>query len=153
MNELKDLKVEEVSLVDEGANPEADIVLAKRKDDDAAQALIERLTKRLADMERQLEEDELRKVAAKYSLLGEEPVELAKSLKQAKTAGIYDQTIKLLDTTLALVEKSGTFKELGKSGNRDGSVEETAASLQKRNPQLSRREALDLAWQKIGATG
>lgn len=33
MNELKNLQVEEISLVDAGANPAADVVLFKRKDD------------------------------------------------------------------------------------------------------------------------
>jgi len=150
MSELKDLQISEVSLVDEGANPEANILLMKRATDES-QALIERLTKRLEDMEAELEQTELMKVASKYELLGEDSKVLAQTLKQAKTAGNYDTVIKLLDTTLELTLKAGTFKEIGKSGGQSvGSVEEMARAIQKRKPTLTWRECLDLAYQKAG---
>lgn len=149
MAELKDLSIEEISVVDAGANPEAKIILTKRADD--SQALIERLTKRLQDMEAELEQSELLKVASKYELLGEDSNALAQTLKNAKAAGTYDTIIKLLDSTLELTMKAGTFKEIGKSGSRPaGSVEEIAKSIQKNQPNLSWRQAMDLAYQKAG---
>lgn len=149
MSELKDLTVEEISIVDAGANPEAKIILTKRAGD--SEALIERLTKRLRDMEAQLEQSEMLKVASKYELLGEDSKVLAQTLKQAKAAGTYDTIIKLLDSTLELTLKAGTFKELGKTGTRSaGTVEEVAKAIQKRRPDLTWRQALDKAYQQLG---
>ena len=150
MSELKDLQISEVSLVDAGANPEANILLMKRATDES-QALIDRLTKRLEDMEAELEQTELTKIASKYELLGEDSKVLAQTLKQAKTAGTFDTIIKLLDTTLELTLKAETFKEIGKSGTRTaGTVEEMAQAIQKRKPTLTWRQAMDLAYQKAG---
>lgn len=64
MNNLKDLELEEVSLVDAGANPAAKVVLFKRKDDtevkkqDAPQVEAEKeaLQKRVAELEKVLAE-------------------------------------------------------------------------------------------------
>ena len=64
MNELKNLQVEEVSLVDAGANPEADVMLFKRKEDDNVKKQSEpqfdaekdALQKRVAELEKILAE-------------------------------------------------------------------------------------------------
>lgn len=195
MNTLKEITVEEVSLVDAGANPKAKILLYKRKgekemgtekehlqnrvaelekalaqrdaadkeaiakaakekadaDNAALQAVIKRLEEQVKEQVEKSETAELTKIAAKYEILGEKPEELVKSLKLAKTAGNYDTLIGLLDKSLAAVNKAGTFAEIGKKGYGSQVVdaERLADEYQKADPTLSRRWALDKAYQEI----
>ncbi|MBR3382668.1 MAG: hypothetical protein IKG85_06485 [Clostridia bacterium] len=220
MNELKELEVDEVSLVDAGANPEAHIVFFKRKEEKSmakketaaevvkqeelqldvtktAEPIIDaekdELQKRVAELEAQLaerdaaekaavekaaqeklaadnaeisaaferlnqrfeayvakaEESELLKVASKYEILGEKAEELAPVLKKMKAAGVYDEYISKLDRELALVKKSGTFDEIGKTGAgyAQASIEGIAKKLMEADPKLTEREAIDRAFQ------
>ena len=221
MNELKELQVDEVSLVDAGANPEAHIVFFKRKEEKfmaekfktaaevvkqevaaeevskVAEPIIDtektELQKRVAELEAQLaerdaadkaavekaaqeklaadnaeisaaferlnqrfeayvakaEETELLKTASKYEILGEKAEELAPVLKKMKAAGVYDEYISKLDRELALVKKSGTFDEIGKTGAgyAQASIESIAKKLQEADPKLTEREAIDRAFQ------
>ena len=220
MNELKELEVDEVSLVDAGANPEAHIVFFKRKEEKSmakketaaevvkqetvaeevtkvAEPIIDtekdELQKRVAELEAQLaerdaaekaavekaaqeklaadnaeisaaferlnqrfeayvakaEESELLKTASKYEILGEKAEELAPVLKKMKTAGVYDEYISKLDRELALVKKSGTFDEIGKTGAgyAQASIEGIAKKLMEADPKLTEREAIDRAFQ------
>ena len=147
MNKLEELEIEEVSLVDAGANPEADVVLFKREAaEDEASLLVKRLMKRLADMEARTEEQELLKTAQKYELLGERAEDLAKILKAAKAGGTYEKILNLLDKTLAALEKAGTFEEVGSNRQSPVNVEEVAKRLQQNDPKLTWREALDKAY-------
>lgn len=220
MNELKELEVDEVSLVDAGANPEARIVFFKRKEEKSmakketaaevvkqeelqlevtktaeptVDAEKDELQKRVAELEAQLaerdaaekaavekaaqeklaadnaeisaaferlnqrfeayvakaEESELLKVASKYEILGEKAEELAPVLKKMKAAGVYDEYISRLDRELALVKKSGTFDEIGKTGAgyAQASIESIAKKLMEADPKLTEREAIDRAFQ------
>lgn len=220
MNELKELEVDEVSLVDAGANPEAHIVFFKRKEENfmakketaaevvkqeelqldvakTAEPIIDtektELQKRVAELEAQLaerdaaekaavekaaqeklaadnaeisaaferlnqrfeayvakaEESELLKVASKYEILGEKAEELAPVLKKMKAAGVYDEYISKLDRELALVKKSGTFDEIGKTGAgyAQASIEGIAKKLMEADPKLTERAAIDKAFQ------
>ena len=166
MNELKELQVDEVSLVDEGANPDAQIVFFKRKAEKSARAknksavekaadnavisaAFERLNQRLEAHIEKVENDELLKVASKYEILGEKPEELVPVLKKMKAAGVYDEFVGKLDRELALVKKSGTFSEIGKTGDGSAqvSIENIAKKLRAENPQLTERQALEKAFQ------
>lgn len=220
MNELKELEVDEVSLVDAGANPEAHIVFFKRKEEksmakketaaevvkqetvaeevtkvaepiidaektelqkrvaeleaqlaerDAAEkaavekaaqeklaadnaeisAAFERLNKRFEEYVAKAEESELLKTASKYEILGEKAEELAPVLKKMKAAGVYDEYISKLDRELALVKKSGTFDEIGKTGAgyAQASIESIAKKFMEADPKLTEREAIDRAFQ------
>lgn len=222
MNELVNLEVDEVSLVDEGANPGAHILFFKRKSEedismskketaaevvkqeelqlevaktaepvidaektelqkrvaeleaqlaerDAAEkaavekaaqeklaadnaeinAAFERLNKRLEEHIEKAEDAELLKVASKYEILGEDAVQLSATLKKMKTAGVYDEYVGKLDRELALVEKQGTFSEIGKvgaSGYASVNIEKIAKQIQKAEPNLTWRQALDKAF-------
>ena len=156
MSELKNLEIEEISLVDAGANPEAEILLFKRKAAQAENADVEkafaRLNRRLEEHIAQAENAELLKVASKYEILGEKAEELAATLKKMKTAGVYAEYISKLERELEYVQKAGVFEELGKSGRSSFSadVEKMAAEFQKADPTLSWRFALDKAYQKVG---
>lgn len=97
------------------------------------------------------EEREMLDVAKKYELLGKKPEELAKTLKTLKAAGgsAYDDMIGVLDASLATVEKSGAFSEVGKSGSGHpdawDQIEKHAAEILKAAPTLSLAEAIEKA--------
>lgn len=212
MNELKDITLTEVSLVDAGANPVADVVLFKRKnskqeenitmtntetltdvdkklsapdaentvdvdknlstgdkpkpdavtvDKDALakfETMFDTLAKRVNEHIEKVEEVELTKIAESYAILGVETKELVDLFKTAKTAdnGAYERMIKILDSALASVKKTGTFDEIGKCGcnslsnsadTKKAKVEQIAKEIRKNKPQLTERQALDEAFQ------
>lgn len=207
MNELKELLINEVSLVDAGANPEANIVFFKRKEpkqmadkeinknekpeapvekkDEAVEtpAPVEKkdevapvinvevkpvekvdlsaltndlnaLKERLSSHIEKVEQAEFVKIASKYEILGEKADELAKTLKTAKAAGeeTYNSVIKALDTALDIVEKSGTFKEIGKAGSGQADspqsqIEKIAADIRAKDASVDYRKSIDLAFQ------
>ena len=205
MNELTELEVDEVSLVDAGANPQANILLFKRKGESQ---MADKDTKHLeqpapepptpenvnkhdekpapeqptpepvdksADLERERAElakaqetvnaligklqehvdkadtAELTEVAKKYEILGFKTEELVPQLKGLKQfPELYKQLITSLDTSLAAVEKSKMFEEIGKSGHGGTvvtDIEKFATEIQKNNPKLGWREAIDAAYQ------
>lgn len=138
----------------DAADKEAIAKAAKEKadaDNAALQAVIKRLEAQVKEQVEKSETAELTKIAAKYEILGEKPEELVKSLKLAKTAGNYDTLIGLLDKSLAAINKAGTFEEIGKKGYGSQVVdaERLADEYQKADPALSRRWALDKAYQEI----
>lgn len=93
----------------------------------AVRARLEALEKRAAEAE----ERELFDVAKKYEIVGEKPEELVKTLKSLKDAGgtAYNDMISVLDRSVAMVEKSGVFSEIGKSfsGSPAASIKKSAA--------------------------
>lgn len=97
------------------------------------------------------EERELTEVAKKYEILGKKPEELAKTLKTLKAAGgtAYDDMISVLDASLASVEKSGAFNEIGKSrsGQPDAwdQIEKHADDIMKAAPTMTRAQAIEKA--------
>ena len=117
----------------------------------AVRAELERLRKQ-ADA---AEERELQEVAKKYEIIGKKAEELVPLLKSLKAAGgdAYAQMITVLDASVAAVEKSGIFSEIGKSGgaatsSADGAwaqIEKHAETIQKAAPTLTWAEAVDKA--------
>ena len=117
----------------------------------AVRAELERLRKQ-ADA---AEERELQEVAKKYEIIGKKAEELVPLLKSLKSAGgdAYAQMITVLDASVAAVEKSGIFSEIGKSGGAatsgaDGAwaqIEKHAETIQKAAPTLTWAEAVDKA--------
>lgn len=97
------------------------------------------------------EERELTEVAKKYEILGKKPEELAKTLKTLKAAGgsAYDDMISVLDASLASIEKSGAFSEVGKSrsGQPDAwnQIEKHADDIMKAAPTMTRAQAIEKA--------
>lgn len=94
-------------------------------------------------------------VAKKYQLLGKDPEELAKTLETLKAAGgtVYDEMISTLDASLAMVESSGMFGEVGKAG-RGGTngveavtkAETIAKKFMEADPTMNYAVALDMAF-------
>ena len=121
---------------------------------DADPALMAALA-RLDALEKSAEMKELTGVAKKYAVLGDNEAELVQTLyglKKSDNPANYDAYIKVLDRSLDLVEKSGIFAEIGKSGRGQGGgstldkVEAAATEIQKSDPSLSREAAMVKAW-------
>lgn len=100
------------------------------------------------------EERELQEVAKKYEIIGKKAEELVPTLKSLKAAGgdAYDQMIAVLDASVAAVEKSGLFAEVGKSGGNGtpaggawAEIEKHAEAIQKAAPTMTWAQAVDKA--------
>lgn len=137
------------------ATGEPDDAVAKALND--ANATIEKLTKRLDEMQEKADLAELTQIAKKYEICGEKPEELAKTLYALKKAGnqaAYDAMIATLDKAATLVEKSGLFHEIGRSGQGSGTgdawgqIVAKAQEIRKAKPELSEAQAIDLACQQ-----
>ena len=98
-----------------------------------------------------LEDRELTEVAKKYEIIGKKPEELVPLFKSLKAAGgdAYNQMITILDASVAAVEKSGIFSEIGKKGNGESNawaaIEKHAEEIMKSMPTLTRAQAIDKA--------
>lgn len=111
---------------------------------------------RLENLEKSIQMKEFTEIAAKYAPLGEDVNKLAKSLydmKQSNEAN-YNAYVGILDKSLDLVEKSGLFSEIGKSGTAGavsggavGKIEAAATEIQKSDSSLSRAQAVAKAWE------
>lgn len=140
---------EDTSLDDEAA----DTVISDENDDveksihPDVQAQLDELKK----FKEAVEDKELFEVAKKYEIIGKKPDELVKKFKSIKAAGgtAYDDFISVLDESVELVEKSGLFNEIGKSGHGpdSGSAEATARTkaveLMKTRKDLTMSQAID----------
>ena len=122
-----------------------------------ANVIIEKLVKRLDEVEEKTEKAELLQIAKKYEVCGEKPEELVNTLYALKKSGnqaAYDAMIATLDKALSLVEKSGLFREIGKSGQGGGTgdawdqIVAKAQEIRKSKPELTEAQAIDLACQQ-----
>lgn len=111
--------------------------------------------KRLETLEKSLAMKEFTEIAKKYAPLGENEEELAQTLYDMKKSNEanYDAYISVLDKSLGLVEKSGIFAEIGKSGmayntgsGTLGKIETIAAEIQKSDTSISHEQAIMKAW-------
>ena len=77
----------------------------------------------LANLKKSFEMKEMTEVAKKYAPLGKKEDELAKTLYDMKKSNEanFNAYITILDESLAMVEKSGIFAEIGKSAGNSGS--------------------------------
>ena len=112
----------------------------------------------LADLKKSYEMDKMVEVAKKYAPLGKKENELAKTLYDMKKSNPanYDAYIAILDESLGIVEKSGIFAEIGKSGNAGGSynglsgaeakADAKAREIMKSDPTVGYDEAIAKAW-------
>ena len=143
----------ETPVVEKGAPAAAEENEAVKK----ALGKVEELEKSYQALIEKQEKNAMRDVAKKYAPLGEKPEELAETLYNLKKSGEanYDALIKVLDKNLDLVNKSGLFTEIGKSGHGDVSTaggayakaESIAKGFMKENPGLTYNEAMVKAWE------
>lgn len=124
----------------------------RKSADPALAAALEKLEK----LEKSLAIKEFTDIAKKYAPLGEDEAELAQTLYDMKKSNEanYKAYIEVLDKSLDLVEKSGIFAEIGKSGAAYGArggtiekVESIASEIRKANPEMSYQASIAKAWE------
>lgn len=110
---------------------------------------------RLETLEKSIAMQKYTEIAKKYAPLGEDEEALAKTLydMEKSNQANYNTYINTLDKSLALVEKSGLFAEIGKSASGgpstvEGKIEAKADAIMKAAPTMSRAEAVAKAWQE-----
>ena len=103
---------------------------------------------------------ELENVAKKYEILGKKANEEAQTLYNLRKSGEanYNAYIAALDAQVDLVEKSGLFSEIGKSGGRgfssvaksepEAKIESIAKGYMEKDPELNYNDALAKAWEQ-----
>lgn len=111
---------------------------------------------RLEILEKSLAMKEYNEIAKKYTVLGENEEELAQRLYEMRKSNEenYNAYIDVLDKSLGLVEKSGIFAEIGKSGaaygasgGTIGKIESIAGEIMKSDAEMTREQAIAKAWE------
>ncbi len=112
------------------------------------------MQERLEQLEKSAEMNRCAEIAKKYALLdddgklAERLYALGKSDKKS-----YDACISLLDKNLEMINKSGLFTEIGKTGTGTSGgtvidkIEAAASDIQKADPSLDRIAAVAKAWE------
>lgn len=129
---------EETPAVEKSASPELTAALAE-----------------LADLKKSIEMKEFTEIAKKYAPLGKKEAELAQTLYDLKKSNEanYNAFVSVLDESLGLIEKSGTFAEIGKSAGGapvSGAEAKAAAKAQeimKADPTMNYTSAIAKAWE------
>lgn len=109
----------------------------------------------LAELKKSFAMNEMVQVAKKYAPLGKKEEDLAKTLYEMKKSNPanYDAYVAILDESLALVEKSGMFAEIGKSsggatnGDYVAKAEAKAAEIMKADPNIDYDTAIAKAYE------
>lgn len=138
---------EEVAVEEE----ETEKCATRKSADPALAAALQRMER----LEKSIEMKEFTEIAKRYAALGEDEEELAHTLYDMHKSDPdnYDAYVKVLDKSLALVEKSGLFAEIGKSaggystaGGTVEKVNQIAGEIMKSDPRISREQAIAKAW-------
>ena len=120
---------------------------------------VEKVLAEVEEMKKSFEMRELEAVAKKYEILGKKPADEAQTLYNLKKSGEanYNAYVAAMDAQVALVEKSGMFAEIGKSGGYgytslakgepESKVEAIAKSYMEKEPTMDYNTALMKAWE------
>lgn len=118
----------------------------------AVQAELEALKK----FKEAAEDRELNQIAEKYAIIGKKKEELVPMFKSLRAAGgtAFDDMIAVLDNAVDVVEKSGAFTEVGKSGHGSASagqteekIETIAKGYMEKDASLDYTSAIAKAWE------
>lgn len=135
--------------VEKGA-PAVETPAAPEGNEAVAKALgeIEDLKKNYQALIEKTEKNAMLEVAKKYAPLGKKPEELAETLYTLKKSGEanYNAYVQALDDNLDIVNKSGLFTEIGKSGHGEvyGDVEEAYAKTETLAKSMSQEKGISL---------
>lgn len=107
----------------------------------------------LHQMKQELQRGKMLAIAKEYALLGKSAETLCDALLELESSSPqgYQTLLDTLEEEKLLIEKSGIFSEIGKRGEKGGSVDgwrkimEAADRLQKENPALTRASAIQRA--------
>lgn len=132
-----------------------DMEPAKKSAAPTADPQVQAALDELANLKKSFEMKEMTEVAKKYAPLGKKEDELAQTLYDMKKSNEanYNAYISILDESLAIVEKTGLFAEIGKStsGSGNGSAtskaEARAQEIMKSNPDMDYNTAIAKAWE------
>ena len=105
-----------------------------------------------------VKKNEMVELAKKYAVLGQKPEDLGAQLYELKKSNedMYNTCISMLDSQVALIEKSPLFAEIGKSGNggtytglsgSQAKADAKAKEIMKADPNMSYTEAIAKAWE------
>ena len=120
---------------------------------------VKKALEEVESLKKSYEMRELESIAKKYEALGKKASEEAQTLYDLKKSGEgnYNAYIAALDAQVDLVEKSGMFTEIGKSGNFNYSsvaksepetkVEAIAKGYMEKDPNMSYADAVAKAWE------
>lgn len=109
----------------------------------------------LQELKKSIEMKDMTEIAKKYAPLGKKEDELAQTLYDMKKSNEanYNAYVAILDESLAMVQKSGLFTEVGKSaggystaGGAVAKVEAAANEIMKSDATMTREEAVAKAW-------
>lgn len=118
----------------------------------AVQAELEALKK----FKEAAEDRELNQIAEKYAIIGKKKEELVPMFKSLREAGgtAFDDMIAVLDNAVDVVEKSGAFTEVGKSGHGSASagqaeekIDTIAKGYMEKDASLDYTSAIAKAWE------
>lgn len=120
---------------------------------------VQKALQEVEDMRKSYEMRELEGIAKKYEIIGKKADETAKTLYDLKKSGEanYKAYVALLDEQVSMVEKSGLFAEIGKSGSYnytsvaksepEKQIEAIAKGYREKDASLTEAEALAKAWE------
>lgn len=120
---------------------------------------VKKALEEVESLKKSYEMRELESIAKKYEVLGKKASEETQTLYDLKKSGEgnYNAYIAALDAQVDLVEKSGMFTEIGKSGNFNYSsvaksepetkVEAIAKGYMEKDPNMSYADAVAKAWE------
>lgn len=137
-------------------NTKKEDVVEEETKKSAADPTLTAAMERMAKLEKSIEMNNFTEIAKKYAALGEKEEDLAKSLYEMKKSSEdnYNAYISVLDKSLAMVEKSGVFSEIGKSAGGESSVsgavakaEAKAAEIMKADTSIDYTTAIAKAWE------
>lgn len=145
------------ALIAKGVVEEDEPVAPVQKEEETVHPEVAKALEKFEEMQKGMEMKELTEIAKKYAPLGEKEDELAQTLYDMKKSSpkSYDSYVALLDKQLDMVEKSGLFEEVGKSGHGfvpggdvEGKIESIASEIMKADPNMDRFEAINKAWEQ-----
>lgn len=148
------------ALIKKASTPAVDPAAAKEEAEKGAKLPpeVEKAIAQMEEMQKSYEMKELEAVAKKYEILGKKAADEAQTLYNLKKSGEanYNAYIAAMDAQVALVEKSGMFAEIGKSGSYgyasvaksepEAKIEAIAKSYMEKDPDSTYEEALAKAW-------
>ena len=120
---------------------------------------VKKALEEVENLKKSYEMNQLEAVAKKYEILGKKASEEAQTLYDLKKSGEsnYNAYIAALDAQVDLVEKSGVFAEIGKSGgynytsvaksNAETKIETIAKTYMESDPALTYVDAVTKAWE------
>lgn len=99
----------------------------------------------LQDLKKSIEMKDMTEIAKKYAPLGKKEDELAQRLYDMKKSNEdnYNAYVAILDESLAMVEKSGLFAEIGKSAGNASAASSAEAKAEAKAQEIMKSDNVD----------